>query len=455
MGTTVISGAWCPVGSYSATGGTPCTLAPIGSYVDTIGASFPTPAPVGDYVDTAGATHPTPCPAGLTTFTTGSTAASACVPLHSLSQTISFSPPATGSVGGSYGLAFGLAATASSGLPVQFSLDPSSTPGACSIVFLFHGDVVMFTGPGRCVIDANQPGNWIYGPAATVAGTTVIGAQTISFGPLGGALLGSPPFAVSASASSGLAVSFTSASPAVCTVSGATVTVVAAGLCTVEASQPGNTVFASAALVQQSFIVSAYTGGPLGDCHGPALTAPTHPSSAPGDRSAVLSWFPTQNPPPSGCVAGYVVTPSLNGVAQPPDLLPGGGSTTVLKGLTNGGVYTFTVASEDGTVIGPQSTPTAKITVGTPTAATALKLTHVAKRAIRVAFKAARGNGASITKYTATCQSSDGGATKSTSGKSGPLTVTGVTPGKTYTCRVTATNSRGTGAAARSGSIKG
>jgi hypothetical protein len=192
----------------------------------------------------------------------------------------------------------------------------------------------------------------------------------------------------------------------------------------------------------------------LGDCHGAALTAPTHLSSAPGDRSAVVSWFPTQNPPPSGCVAGYVVTPSLNGVAQPPVLIPGGGSTTVLNGLTNGGVYTFRVASEDGTLIGPQSTPTAKITVGTPTAATALKVTHVAKRAVRAAFKAARGNGAPITRYTATCQSSDGGATKSTTGKSGPLTVSGLTAGKTYTCTVTATNSRGTGASARSGPIK-
>ena len=38
----------------------------------------------------------------------------------------------------------------------------------------------------------------------------------------------------------------------------------------------------------------------MGDCHGPALTAPTHPSSAPGDGSKVLNWFPFQNPPPSG-----------------------------------------------------------------------------------------------------------------------------------------------------------
>ncbi len=280
--------------------------------------------------------------------------------------------------------------------------------------------------------------------------------QTISFGPLKPLRLGTPPFAVSATASSGLPVSFSSASPSVCAVSGATVTLTAGGLCTVDASQVGNTAYLPAADVLQSFLVQVYTGGPLGDCHGAALTAPTHASSAPGDGSAVVSWFPTQNPPPSGCTAGYVVTPTLNGVAQPPVLIPGGRSTTVLKGLTNGGVYTFTVASEDGSVVGPASIPTAKITVGTPTAATALKVTRVAQHAVRVAFKSAGESGASITSYTATCQSSNGGSTKSTSGKAGPLTVTGLTSDKSYTCTVTATNSRGIGMrSARSGPIKG
>jgi hypothetical protein len=35
--------------------------------------------------------------------------------------------------------------------------------------------------------------------------------------------------------------------------------------------------------------------------------------------------------------------------------------------------------------------------------------------------------------------------TKTKSGKSNPITVTGLSAGKTYRCRVTATNSRGTG----------
>ena len=46
-------------------------------------------------------------------------------------------------------------ATATSGLPVTFSIDSSSTAGACSI----SGGVVTFTGSGTCTVDADQPGN--------------------------------------------------------------------------------------------------------------------------------------------------------------------------------------------------------------------------------------------------------------------------------------------------------
>jgi hypothetical protein len=43
--------------------------------------------------------------------------------------------------------------------------------------------------------------------------------------------------------------------------------------------------------------------------------------------------------------------------------------------------------------------------------------------------------------------SSDGGLAGSNSGAASPVTVTGLTTGNTYTCRVTATNSRGVGVA--------
>ena len=71
------------------------------------------------------------------------------------------------------------------------------------------------------------------------------------------AAVGGPDYAISASASSGLPVTFAAApaSAGICTVSGSTVSFVGAGTCTVVASQAGNAVYDQADPVQQSFTV--------------------------------------------------------------------------------------------------------------------------------------------------------------------------------------------------------
>ena len=192
------------------------------------------------------------------------------------------------------------------------------------------------------------------------------------------------------------------------------------------------------------------TGGKGGCTVTP--TAPLRPSAAaeafPG---AAVSWMP----PATGCLAGYIVTPYLNGVAQMPVLRPGPGTTTVIRGLIPGDTYTFTIAAENGFVVGPASVMTPPVTIGVPGSATALKVAKVGKGSVRVSFRAPSGNGAPIMSYTATCVSSNGGKTRTKVAGSGPLTVTGLTVGKSYSCAVTATNSRGTGrASTRSTSIK-
>jgi sugar lactone lactonase YvrE len=78
--------------------------------------------------------------------------------------------------------------------------------------------------------------------------------QTISFGPIAPQTLGSSPV-LAASASSGLPVSYVSKTPAVCTVSGSTVTLIASGTCTILASQIGSAMYLPAAAVAQSFSV--------------------------------------------------------------------------------------------------------------------------------------------------------------------------------------------------------
>jgi hypothetical protein len=61
-----------------------------------------------------------------------------------------------------------------------------------------------------------------------------------------------------------------------------------------------------------------------------------------------------------------------------------------------------------------------------------------------VAFTAPASNGGSaITNYTATCTSTNGGATKSGTRTVSAITVTALTVGKLYTCKVKATNAIG------------
>ena len=81
--------------------------------------------------------------------------------------------------------------------------------------------------------------------------------QTIAFAPLNNVGMGILSFAVSAQASSGLPVSFSSTTPAVCTVVGAIVTVLAEGVCTITASQAGDASYPAAIPVSRSFTVSA------------------------------------------------------------------------------------------------------------------------------------------------------------------------------------------------------
>ena len=190
--------------------------------------------------------------------------------------------------------------------------------------------------------------------------------------------------------------------------------------------------------------------GTIGDCIS-TLTAPTNPSSGPGSNAAAVSWFPATSDPP-GCIAGYVVTTYLNGVPQGSTLISGTGTTTVISGLTNGNTYSFTIAAESGRTVGPPS-PETTVTVGTPTAPTAMKVSHVSN-GVRLAFKASRNNGAAVTKYTATCKAR-GRTARSKAGKASPLTVTGLHRGTNYTCTVRGTNRRGNGPSSRSVTAKG
>jgi hypothetical protein len=94
------------------------------------------------------------------------------------------------------------------------------------------------------------------GSSSNTIAIQVYQAQTITFAMLSNVGYGVPPFTIGATSSSGLAVSFASATPSVCTVSGTTVTIVAVGTCSITASQAGNATYEAAVEVTQSFIAS-------------------------------------------------------------------------------------------------------------------------------------------------------------------------------------------------------
>lgn len=104
------------------------------------------------------------------------------------------------------------------------------------------------------------------------------------------------------------------------------------------------------------------------------------------------------------------------------------------------------VSVQDGST--PPSTlpPPPPTTVGTAPGAPSVTTVAAQVRAIAVSFTAPTNRGSGpIAGYTAKCTSSNGGTAGSLGGPTSPLTVTGLTAAKTYTCTVTARNAVGTG----------
>jgi hypothetical protein len=161
------------------------------------------------------------------------------------SQTITFAPLANKTYGAPD---FTVSAVASSGLPVSFAGSAKCTVNSAT---------VHLTGAGTCTITASQPGNVNYDPAPPLSRSFSIvkASQSISFGALANKTFGAPDFTVSATASSGLPVSF--AASGNCTISGASVHLTAVGSCTITASQQGNANYLPTRLSQAFAIAKA------------------------------------------------------------------------------------------------------------------------------------------------------------------------------------------------------
>jgi CARDB/PKD-like domain len=161
---------------------------------------------------------------------------------------------------------FVIPATASSGLPVSFSI--TSGPGA------IPGNSYHITTTGVATIRATQPGDNVYDTAAPVSRTFTISkaAQTITFPVISDKdFAATTQFGLTATSNSGLSVLYTILSgPA--TVSGSTVTLTGLGTITIRATQPGDTNYLPAAFVDRSFCVRVSSLNPIS---GPVTICPT------------------------------------------------------------------------------------------------------------------------------------------------------------------------------------
>ncbi len=194
-------------------------------------------------------------------------------------------------------------ATASSGLPVSFSVVPN---GNCSV----SGNVVTFLNTGNCGVLANQAGNGTYAAAPQVGQIIVVNnpqVQTITFAAPANQAAGTTE-ALSAAASSGLTVTFASSTASVCTVSGATASLIAAGTCTIVASQAGNNVYGPATPVTRSLTVTGTV----------SITATVAPATlAQGNYNAFTASISGESSAPANLGLGSVPCVNIGGCTVP------------------------------------------------------------------------------------------------------------------------------------------
>lgn len=172
-------------------------------------------------------------------------------------------------------------------------------------------------------------------------------------------------------------------------------------------------------------------------------TVPASPvitSIAAGSERAWIDWTaPATGGSP---ITGYTV--STNPVGG--SCSPGTATECILTGLTDNSTYSVTVTATNdmGTSLPSTTAVRPSSTSGLPSEPTAVSAIATGSTSAEVSFTPATTVTGFPTKdYSATCTSSNGGVTADDTAASSPITVTGLTVDRTYTCTVKARNDNG------------
>jgi hypothetical protein len=198
----------------------------------------------------------------------------------------------------------------------------------------------------------------------------------------------------------------------------------------------GTDTFADPSAADDGSVVLTYATG--------VPAAPTSPSGTPGNGTVALQWV-APSAVGAAPISDYIIEYSSNGGASWQTYDTGSPSTSaVVPLLTNGTGYIFAVEAVNSLGDGPFSTNTGTITPsGPPSAPTLTSLTPV-DGALIVNFTAPSSS-APIQNYL--YQLNGSGPWLPTGDASGPITISGLTDGSTYSVELEAVNSVGTGAA--------
>ena len=231
-----------------------------------------------------------------------------------------------------------LVAAASSGLQVSFSV----VSGSASI----SNNVLTLTGAGAVTVEADQSGNNLFNPATPVdvSFNVTRANQSIAFAPVPNHPASDPPFALTATTSSGLPVYFSILSgPAIINTN--TITLVGSGTVTAVAYQPGNSNYNAAATVQQSFNVSqipqTITFGALSSQKVGDAPFPLNASA----NSGLLVSFSVSGP---ATLSGNIVTLTGSGNVTVTASQPGNNSYAAATPV----IQSFSVTPADNTLVG-------------------------------------------------------------------------------------------------------